>query len=223
MSFSQPKRFAARVLENRALAPTAFQLTLERGDFQFAAGQLIHVHGENPLDDRSYTVCSGERDRFIQILYRLIPQGQLTPRLAALQPGDPIEFTGPLGEFTVRDPARPIVFIATGTGIAPCRAYARTNPRLRITLVHGVRRGEDLFYHDEFIGTDYHPCVSGEAGFGFHGRVTDFCRSRTFPDDAHYYLCGANEMFYDMRDVLGRRGIGPDRIFTEAYYYRADD
>jgi ferredoxin--NADP+ reductase/benzoate/toluate 1,2-dioxygenase reductase subunit len=107
--------------------------------------------------------------------------------------------------------------------VAPCRAYLRTHPGLDLTLIHGVRRAEDLFYRDEFKARPYHPCVSGEGGTGFHGRVTDFCASQTFPADAHYYLCGANEMFYDMRDVLARRNIRSDCIFTEAYYYRSDD
>lgn len=223
VSFSQAKRYKAKVLEARRLSPTGYQLTFERGDLGFAAGQLITVHGASPLDDRSYTICSGERDQFLQILYRVITHGRLTPQLVGLRPGDAIEFSGPFGEFVIRDRARPIIFIATGTGIAPCRSYTRTHPDLRVTLIHGVRKAEDLFYRTEFVGTDYFPCVSGEEGAAFHGRVTDFCRTRALPDDAHFYLCGANEMFYDMRDLLTQRGVGPDRIFTEAYYYRADE
>jgi ferredoxin--NADP+ reductase/benzoate/toluate 1,2-dioxygenase reductase subunit len=123
----------------------------------------------------------------------------------------------------LRDAGRPIIFVATGTGVAPCRSYLRTHPHLDLTLIHGVRQAEDLFYRDEFAGVTYVPCVSGEAGAGFHGRVTDYCRAQSFPALAHFYLCGANEMFYDMRDVLSKAGVGVERIFTEAYYYRADD
>ncbi len=219
----QPKRYEGRVIEARRFSATGYQLTFERKDLPFSAGQLITVHGADPLDDRSYTICSGERDRFLQILYRVIAGGRLTPQLVELKPGDPIHFSGPFGEFVLRDHARPIVFIATGTGIAPARSYVRTHPSLRLTLIHGVRKAEDLFYSEEFVGTDYFPCVSGEAGAGFRGRVTDFCALQKFPSDAHFYLCGSNEMFYDMRDVLAQQGVGPDRIFTEAYYYRADD
>jgi ferredoxin--NADP+ reductase/benzoate/toluate 1,2-dioxygenase reductase subunit len=218
------RRRAARVLDLKQLSSTGYELTIERGDLPFTAGQLITIHGPSVLEDRSYTISSGEQDNTIQVLFRKIPTGKLTPRLAGLSPGDALEISGPFGEFVLRDPTRPVVFIATGTGVAPCRAYLRTRSDLRVTLVHGVRLAEDLFYRDEFAGrTAYHPCVSGEDGFGFRGRVTDLCRDLDFDPDSHFYLCGANEMFYDMRDLLEARGVDAHAIFTEAYYYRSDE
>jgi len=217
------RRWRARVLGHRALSPTARELTLSRDGLSFQAGQLLNVHGQDPLDERNYTIASGERDDTLQILYRLLPAGRLTPQLAALKVGDDLEVSGPCGEFVLRDRARPIVFIATGTGIAPCRAYARTHPDLDLTILHGVRSAADLFYRDEFAGRPYHPCLTAESGTGFQGRVTELARRIAFAPESHFYLCGANEMFYDMRDVLRERGFAPQVIFTEAYYYRMED
>lgn len=215
------RRWKARILRHRSVSPTAFELTLSRDGLEFRAGQLLTIHGREVYEDRNYTIASGERDAVLQILYRLIPNGVLTPRLAALREGDDLDISAPCGEFVLRDRTRPIVFIATGTGIAPCRSYLRTYPDLNLTVLHGVRTMEDLFYREEFSGVSYHPCLSADprAGF-FHGRVTDFSRSFIFPPDAHFYLCGANEMFYEMRDLLSARGIHPAALFTEAYYYR---
>lgn len=216
-------RFTARVLASRQLSPTGFELTFERGAVSFRAGQLLVVHGRGTLEERSYTICSGEHDEVLQIVYRLIPTGRLTPWLAARKAGDLVEISAPYGEFTIRDSGRPLVFVATGTGIAPARAYLRSHPGLDLTLVHGVRRDEDLFYRDEFAGRPYFPCLTEGAGAGFAGRVTAFCAQHDFPARAHYYLCGANAMFYDIRDVLAARGVPPEHIFSEAYYYDADD
>jgi NAD(P)H-flavin reductase len=216
------RRFATRVVSLRPLSATGFELTLERGGLAFRAGQLVNIHGRDVFEDRSYTVCSGERDDSIQVLFRLIPEGKLTPQLASLRPGDPLAVSGPYGEFTVRDTTRKIVFIATGTGIAPCRAYQRTHPGLDMAILHGVRRYEDLFYREELAGAAYHPCVSCEDGPGFRGRVTDYLRKFGCDPSAHFYLCGANEMFYDARDVLEACGVPAASIFTEAYYYRSD-
>lgn len=218
-----PLRRTTRVRAARQLSPTGFELTFERGDLSFCAGQLLVVHGRAMLEERSYTICSGEQDPVLQIVYRLIPDGRLTPWLHTLRPGDTVDLSAPYGEFTLRDPARPVVFIATGTGIAPARAFHRTHAGLDLTIVHGVRTAVDLFYRDELGGPRYHPCLSGETGIGYPGRVTAFCAGRTFPADAHYYLCGANAMFYDMRDLLAARGVPPSHLFTEAYYYDADD
>lgn len=218
-SIQPPVRTASRVIALRRLSSTGYELTLERNGIAFRAGQLLTVHGATLEDDRNYTICSGERDAVLQILFRLMPDGRMTSRLAGLAPGQSIEISAPLGEFTVRDPERPLWFIATGTGVAPCRAYVRSAAARSITLVHGVRRDEDLFYSDEFAGVPYHPCVSGGSSRHFSGRVTDFCATVELPVDADYYLCGANEMFYEMRDLLATRGVPRDRIFTEAYYY----
>jgi ferredoxin-NADP reductase len=224
MSAGDPavRRYTARVLGHRTLSTTARELTFERLGLTFRAGQLVTVHAPDLLDDRSYTLCCGERDEALSILYRVIPAGRLTPRLAALRPGDTIDFSGPYGEFVLRDPSRPVVFIATGTGIAPARAYRRSFPGLDLTVIHGVRTAEDLFYRAEFAGRPYFPCLSAQDGGAVRGRVTDFCRGWTLPPGADYYLCGANEMFYDMRDLLQKRGIPPDHVFTEAYYYAQD-
>ena len=139
MSAALPVR-TSRVLANQAVSPTAFCLTLERTGLEFRAGELVSLHGRDRLDARDYTIASGERDPCLRVLVRLIPHGALTPQLAALRPGDPLELTGPYGTFTVRDPERPLVFVATGTGIAPALAFRRSHPDLNLTVLHGVAR-----------------------------------------------------------------------------------
>lgn len=213
------RRWKARILRHRAISPTAFELTLSRDGLAFQAGQLLTIHGRDVTEDRNYTIASGEHDDFLQVLYRHIPAGVLTPQLVPKRAGDELSISAPCGEFVLRDRARPIVFVATGTGIAPCRAYLRTHPDLNLTLLHGVRTAEDLFYREEFAGRPYFPCLTADDRLGFKGRVTDFSRSIAFPPDAHFYLCGANEMFYEMRDLLAERGVSPSVLFTEAYYY----
>lgn len=217
------RRWTARILRHRRVSPTAYELTLAREGLEFRAGQLLTIHGRNVTEDRNYTIASGERDEHLTVLYRLIPSGILTPQLAARVEGDSIEVSAPCGEFVLRDRTRPIVFIATGTGIAPCRAYLRTYPDLDLTILHGVRTAEDLFYREEFAGRPYFPCLSADDRVGFRGRVTEFSATFDFPAGAHFYLCGANEMFYEMRDLLTARGFRPDALFTEAYYYRHED
>ena len=215
----KPRRHRSRVVALRRTSPSACELTFERNGFEFQAGRLITVHGREPSHDRSYTIASGEQDEHLQILIRVIPNGKLTPVLARLKPGDPLEFSGPFGEFVIRDIAKPLLFVATGTGVAPCRSYVRTHPDLKLTLVHGVRAAEDLFYREQFESYPYFPCVSRETGTGFHGRVTSFFESFAFDRDSHFHLCGANEMIFDMQVLLRKLGVDDFHIFTEAYYY----
>jgi len=214
------KRQRSRVVGLRKLSSTCYELTFERCGLDFAAGRLLTLHGPESTDDRSYTIASGEHDEHLQIIFRHIPAGRLTPRLAALKPGDELFFSGPFGEFTVRDPKAPLVFVATGTGVAPCRVYLRTFEGLNLTLIHGVRVAEDLLYRDIFAKARYFPCVTREEGTGFHGRVTEFLKTFELPAGAHYHLCGANEMIFDTQVLLKNRGVDLANVHTEAYYYR---
>lgn len=215
-----PSRYTSRVVSLQQLSDSGHALTFERRGLEFEAGRLLTLHGRETTEDRSYTIASGEKDEHLQVLFRHIPAGKLTPQLVQKKPGDPIEFSGPFGEFVVRDPAHPAIFIATGTGVAPCRAYLRSHPRLPLTLVHGVRVAQDLFFRDEFGKARYFPCVSREEGTGFHGRVTEFFKAFEFDRRAHFHLCGANEMIFDMQVFLLNAGVDEANIFTEAYYYR---
>ena len=221
MHFAQnPRRLESQVVANRPVSASAWEMTLERRGLAFQAGHEILVHGADHTEDRQYSIASGEGEEHLRILYRVIPEGAMTPRLAAMREGDPIAFTGPFGSFLIRDFLAPLVFIATGTGIAPALSFVRSHPGLNLTVLHGVREPEDLFFHGEFDPAGFHPCVSrAPRPTDFPGRVTACFRQRTFPSDAHFYLCGANDMILEMRRLLKGCGVEDARIFTEAYYF----
>ncbi|NKB24475.1 MAG: hypothetical protein GKR87_08915 [Kiritimatiellae bacterium] len=214
------KRYTARVLENKQLSSTGYALILERGNMSFQAGRLITLHGEDITQDRSYTIASGEQDRYIEVLYRLIPTGQLTPKLVHLKAGDAIDFSGPYGAFVLRNTQCSLVFIATGTGMAPCRSYIRTYPHLSLTLIHGVSQAEDLFYREEFNGYTYVPCLSQPLGSEPPSHVLDVIHELDLNPKTHFYLCGSYEMIIDAHRVLRERNIDDSCIFTEEYYYK---
>jgi ferredoxin--NADP+ reductase/benzoate/toluate 1,2-dioxygenase reductase subunit len=215
-------RRPSRVLANEPVSSTAFLLTLERAGLTFHAGELVGLQGPDKLATRDYTIASGEQDEHLQVLIRLIPHGALTPWLSSLRPGDGLDLTGPYGTFTLRNPGKPVVFLATGTGIAPGVAYRKTYPHLKLTVLHGVAVEEDLFFRSLFDADHYLPCVSREPCEGWQGRVTDRLAGLPLHPEADFYLCGANEMIYQASDLLRARGVGNHRIFHEPYYYRWD-
>jgi len=211
----------ATVLQIAPLSSQAYSLTFTREDLQFRAGECITLFGANRWEARDYTLCCGESDDALTVLFRLMPGGALTPLLASLRPGDPLRVAGPYGTFTLREPSHPTVFIGTGTGIAPCRAYVRSHPEINIHVLHGVARSEDLFYSSEFSRYRYIPCVSREPG-GLADRVTTWLRNNPPNPTSHFYLCGANEMIYEATDILTGQGVPRSHIFHEPYYYRLD-
>lgn len=212
-------RRQTHVLANRRLAPGTCELEIERGDFQFRAGEELILHGAQPEDDRTYSIASGEEDPTLKLLVRIIPAGRVSPRLAALRQGDTIAFTGPTGSFVLRDEHRPLVFIATGTGIAPLLSFLRTKPQLRPTVLHGVRDPAELYARAavEPRCAAYLPCVSRDPQRP--RRVTDVLPHLALNPQADYYLCGGHPMIRDARALLLARGIPAERIRAEAYFY----
>lgn len=213
---------AGRVLGLKQFSEDGYELTLERGAFMFDAGMNVVIHGRETTEDREYTICSGPTDQTLQILFRRMETGLLTQWLARLREGDPVRFTGPHGSFTVRDPNRPIVFVGTGTGIAPCRAYIRGHRIPDLTVLQGARFEQELYYREEFSAYTYVPCVSRESDLGLPAYVTHALKSIGARLDAHYYLCGAYEMIHEVSTFLLDAGLDRESIITEAYYYRAE-
>lgn len=109
---------------------------------------------------RAYSIASSPYERrYLEFYINVIENGEFTPSLFALQEGDPVHFMGPKGIFTLKkSDAQHLLFIATGTGLAPYVSMLRTlhadqcrgAPHGRtITLVHGVRYSRDLGYREE--------------------------------------------------------------------------
>jgi len=83
----------------------------------FAPGQHVGLSLPGGPPPRLYSVASVPGSPVLRILYTLVPEGELTPRLWELEPGDTVDVTPPAGAFFPQ-PARSL-WIAAGTGIAP--------------------------------------------------------------------------------------------------------
>ena len=83
-----------------------------------------------------------------------MPGGPGSTYLFNLKEGDKTHFKGPAGNFYLRDdPNRELLFIGSGTGIAPIRSMLLANaerPDARpATLFWGLRGQRDLYYQEE--------------------------------------------------------------------------
>jgi ferredoxin--NADP+ reductase len=192
-----------------------------RREFAFKAGQVIGISLSKDGPRRLYSICSGEQDPEIWILYNVIEEGYLTPRMASLEKGDSVWITEPRGSFT--GSSAPALWIAAGTGIAPFYSMFRSGLYTNKTLIHGSRYLEQFFFFDEFaeeLGPNYIRCCSSEYDdHVYHGRVTSYLDElESLDTDLMYYLCGSSEMVVDTRDILIGKGVPYDHIISEIYF-----
>lgn len=126
----------------------------------FAAGQYATIEFDGT--PRPYSIASAPGDDELEFCIRRVPGGKLTSELFTyMNVGDEVTVRGPNGEFVLQEPSeRDLVFLATGTGVAPLKsmiAYTFAEGRDEVDgaqrdvwLFLGCGWRDDLPYHDWF-------------------------------------------------------------------------
>lgn len=218
-------RLKTRVTGVCTISAGVFVISFEPPRASFRPGEHLYVSLPNAAVERAYSLYGGTDEPHWRILVREVPDGALTPALRRCRPGDPLLVSAPEGEFILPESEPPPgglhVFLATGTGVAPFHCMIRSRPGLRYRLAHGTRRREDALPCPRLRTPGAIACLSQEpAREGeFQGRVTDWIEQRPLaPEGTRYYLCGRNEMIYDVFRRLRRRGVSGSHILTEVYF-----
>lgn len=205
---------------NVELSPGVHLISWKR-THEFEPGMVVKVTVNNEIVPRIYSICSGNLEDEIKILFHIQEDGLLTPRLALLQEGMTLWVSEPYGRFL--DQNSPAWWIATGTGIAPFYSMFRSGITQNRTLIHGVRSLDRFYFEDEFrqgIPGNYIRCCAHEPSEDvFPGRVTHYLEQvDELPADIYYYLCGKALMVVEVRDLLIARGVPYENILSEIYF-----
>jgi ferredoxin/flavodoxin---NADP+ reductase len=210
-----------KIRQIRFLTDSAFVLRLDRGNIQFRAGQHIIVGLKGELNQREYSVYSGEKDDYLEILIREVLSGNVSQQLKHCKPGQSLQVNGPFGSFGLEKFdmfSRKLIFIATGTGIAPFHSFVKSYPGINYNILHGVRYKYEAYERDDYDPRRYFLCTSKENNDGHKGRVTKFLTGYTVDPDMLFYLCGNNNMIYEVYHILRNKGVPDEKIFSEVYF-----
>jgi CDP-4-dehydro-6-deoxyglucose reductase len=218
------------------------QLQLPANDsFGYRAGQYI----EFLLRDgarRSYSMANApHQGPGVQLHIRHMPGGKFTDHVfGAMKEREVLRVEGPYGSFYLREEsAKPMIFLASGTGFAPLKALLAQLQHLEsmrpVTLYWGGRRPTDL-YDDAWVQAQlatmphlrYVPVVSdaidtdqwnGRSGFVHQAVLQDF------PDLSGYqvYACGAPIVVDSARrDFCGQANLPEEEFFADSFTSEAD-
>lgn len=234
---AEPRRHRATVRRLEPLAPDVTHLVLDLPETaeDFRAGQYADI----VLPDgttRSFSMASAPGGGRLDFHIRRIPGGQFTDgALHDLQPGQPLELILPRGVFYLHEgDFRPILMLATGTGIAPIRAILEAlgdDPDCPpVTLYWGGRTEADLYLADEIrrLGArldDFRfvPVLS-RADEGWNGR-RGYVQDAAIEDaedlsDVAAYLCGSPQMIEGAKRELVRHGCSRNHIYADSFLFR---
>jgi len=212
--------FTVKVVDNLEISPGVMLLSWKQSS-SFVPGQVVKVAVDRTQPPRIYSVCGGNLEDKISILFNIKEEGYLTPLLSAAIPGDELLVSNPYGSF--HSDHGPAYWIATGTGIAPFYSMFQSGLSDHKILIHGVRYLNQFYFEDELewaMGENYIRCCSHEASCNvFQGRITTYLLEvNHFPKDYKYYLCGRSMMVVEVRDLLISKGIPYENILAEIYF-----
>jgi len=130
--------------------------------FDFLPGQFIScvaVDDRGKTQTRAYSIASAPRVNTLDLCVNRVEGGFFSNFFCDLEVGQTVQFHGPHGFFTLRQPLTDGIFIATGTGIAPILGFVqylfpdngedRSDGR-QIWLVYGTRHETEIYYREYF-------------------------------------------------------------------------
>lgn len=233
---SIPKQLVeGTVVERIDWTERLFSLKIQAEMLPFKAGQFTKLalqNAEGKWLRRAYSLVNAADDKILEFLLVTVPEGDLSPRLDELQPGDSV-FVGeqPSGFMTlteIPESARDLWMLSTGTAIGPFLSMlAEPDLKLqfeKLVLVHAVRKEEELVYQKriatlkERFGDrlQYIAIVSREnVSYALTGRIPSLLFSGELslasgveldPINSFFLICGNPEMVRDSRETLENMG-----------------
>ncbi len=241
-----------KVLSKKNLTHNVIELKLEYPpNLKFRAGQYmsIVIPGAGPGGRnlrRAYSIASPPEWPEIEICFKVVDGGPGTTYLNRLEVGQTLEAQAPFGAFCINTVGNlPILFIGTGTGIAPLRAMVlskewqqRGLPNTlenELGFLLGVREEKDILYPELFDDKkppvlQNHPHVHialskpSKNWTGFQGRVTHYIKQMELDslwnfEKSHYYLCGSGDMLAEIKKwLMDTKAVTKEQIHVEKYY-----
>ena len=228
------KRIAVRTLpcrieEKRLLNDDVMQLIFRMAptvNFDFVAGQYINLIHNGFR--RSYSLANTKRvDGRIEIHIKRVRGGSMSEYIFGdAKEGDLLRVEGPLGSFSYReDNSKNVVFMATGTGIAPIVAMIESNQKAlkekNVYIVWGGRKPNDLYINvsQRFPEHSYLPVLSRSdlQNYDFGYVQEALLRIGLDFGVTAVYACGSDVMIRESRELLIARGLELKKFHSDAF------
>ncbi|HEB81643.1 MAG TPA: ferredoxin--NADP reductase [Gammaproteobacteria bacterium] len=211
-----------------------YSLRIEADLADFKAGQFIRValdiDGERVA--RPYSLVNRPGEGSLEIFFNIVPEGPLSPRLAALEAGDEIFVAERANGFLTIDEvpeSRHLWMLATGTGVGPFLSILKAGECWqrfdKVVLAYSVRDSSELAYRRQIAEIEearpqqfrFIPCITRESVEDClneripaaieSGNLEKNAGIRISRDDSHIMMCGNSAMITSVSELLQQRGL----------------
>ncbi len=164
--------------------------------------------------------------------------GQCSSYIFSLKPGDKINFSGPYGEFFIKESKREMIYIGGGAGMAPMRSHVfhlfhTLKTTRKVSFFYGARSKRESFFDQDFLDIEnkfpnfkYTLALSeplpedkwnGATGFINQVVYEKYLKSHEDPSEIEYYLCGPPMMIDAVVNMLEDLGVEEDMISYDKF------
>lgn len=235
MLVDKHKNIECSIVDSTKVNEDVYVLTLEapiNECFKFQPGQYLYVQISEDFA-RPYSIASAPCDgRMLQLHIKDIPGNQFaTQVLNKLETGSKITIQMPAGECTISRSSgiRPLLFIAGGTGYAPCYSMIKylidSNDPRSISLFWGTNSAKEFYLQDELeqwmnqiTNFNFIPVIanqdsnwSGQTGMVYDVVINNINKL----SDYDIYLSGSGAMVDYIYNQLRETDVPSNQIFSD--------
>lgn len=199
-------------------------------NFNFNSGQYVNIIKGDIT--RSYSIAnSSYHKNQLEFFIKNYENGLMSEYFFnEAKINDLLRLEGPIGTFFLRDSSfKNIVFLATGTGIAPIKSILEgleksheqyKNKNMWIFI--GARYQEDLFWEPNFknLNIKYIPVLSRQINDwnGAKGYVQDIVLNQQINlENTQVYACGSNNMINSSKELFIKNNLNENNFFSDAF------
>ena len=199
-------------------------------NFNFNSGQFVNIIKGGIT--RSYSIAnSSYHKNQLEFFIKNYENGLMSDYFFnKAKINDLLRLEGPLGTFFLRDSSfKNIIFLATGTGIAPIKSILEEleksheqykNKNMWIFI--GARYQEDLFWEPNFknLNIKYIPVLSRQVNDwnGAKGYVQDIVLNKQINlENTQVYACGSINMINSSKELFTKNNLNENNFFSDAF------
>lgn len=199
-------------------------------NFKFNSGQYVNIIKGSLT--RSYSIAnSSDHKNQLEFFIKKYTNGLMSEYFfKEAKINDLLRLEGPIGTFFLRDSNyKNIVFLATGTGIAPIKSILEgldksheQHQNKKMWVIVGARYQEDLFWEPNFknLNIKYIPVLSRKVNDwnGAQGYVQDITLKQQIDlENTQVYACGSNDMINSAKELFFKNNLKENNFFSDAF------
>lgn len=231
----EKKIVPAKIQSIEKLTDNVIQIILRlppNSNFGYNSGQYVNI--TKGSIKRSYSVANSYRESgSLTFLIKKYENGQMSNYwFDDAKENDLLRIEGPIGSFFLRETeVENIIFLATGTGIAPIKAILESvslcgqkYENKKFWIFNGARYESDLFWRPNELNAisnlNYIPVLSraSENWNGEKGYIQEIVlKSGIDLTNAQVYACGSNNMIESAKETLVKNGLNIKNFFSDAF------